>query len=170
MKRIATVLLLWVVVFGGLHLYLKRLESERPSAAPPPRQAQAAASFALELTTTFSLESDPFALQTDNARKPAALLVRIGQHEISTGISEVEAGVPVRIAPVQGVTPGMNEFFVEAFMPLESSGKNLAMRLRLIRDEIPLAEKTFWSEGENRIAGVFQVEVKEEKKEEPRHE
>ncbi|MHC1724821.1 MAG: hypothetical protein AB9866_02160 [Syntrophobacteraceae bacterium] len=170
MKRIAAVLLLWVVVFGGLHLYLKRFEAMRPAAASPPRQVESSGSYALEITTTFSVEPDPFALQTDSSGKPAALLIRIGQQEVSTEIPEVDAGIPVRIAPVQGIIPGMNELFVEAVMPLEMSGKSLALRLRLLRDEVPVAEKTFWSEGGNRIAGTFRVKLSEEKNKESHHE
>ena len=170
MKRIAAVLSLWVIVLGGLNLYMNRLEARKSVLAPVPSQAESSADYALEITTTFNVEPDPFALRTDNSSKPAALLVRIGE-KVLADISEAEAGIPVRIAPVPGMLAGVNEFFVEANMPLEMTGRNLALRLRLLRDGLPAAEKTFWSEGENRIAGTFRVNPgKDPEVSEPRHE
>lgn len=156
MKRIAAVLLIWVVVFGGLSFYMNRFEARQSAATPAPRQALSDADYSLEVTATFNIEPDPFALRTENSADAAALLVRIGEREILRTL-QVEAGVPVQVQPVPGIHPGMNEFFVEANMPLEMAGKNLALQLKLKRDGLPVAEKTLWSEGENRIAGTFPV-------------
>jgi len=162
MKRIAAVLLLWIAVFGGLALYMKRLETKRPAPAPEPPRIESPAVYALEVTTTFNVEPDPFALRTDDSGKPAALLVRIAEREIMR-VAEVQAGIPVRAEPVAGIIQGMNEFFVEANMPLDTTGKSVALRMRLIGDGLPVAEQTFWSEGESRIAGTFRVGLDKDK-------
>lgn len=158
MKRIAAVLFLWIVVFGGLNLYMKRFEARQSANVPVFRQVQSESFYALEVTATFKVQPDPFSLRTENSSDPAALSVRIGEREILRR-AEVEAGVPVRVKPVPSMVLGTNEFFVEANMPLELTGKNLALQIKLIRDGLPVAEKTMWSEGGNRIAGTFSVNL-----------
>jgi hypothetical protein len=167
MKRILAALLLWAFVLGGLDLYMRRFEASprvvaSASSQEKPR-TQLQAIYSMELTTTFGVEPDLFALNANTSEEPATLVVRLGDHEILKETRKVAAGVPIRVAPVPGIDRGLNEFFVEAGMSTESSGKSFALRLRLMRDGLQIAEKTFWSEGENKIAGTFQVNIEEGK-------
>ncbi len=192
MKRITAALVLWIVVLGGLQLYMRRFESPAsmaksafPSAnspAPPqsqqppeagptvlePRQGPASpfdygAGYSMELTATFPVEPDPFALNADGSREPPAVLVRLADREILRLTGNVEPGVPILLSPVPGMDANLNEFYVEANMPLEFSGRNLALQVRVLEDGRPVVEKTFWSEGRNKIAGAFEVSPENDK-------
>jgi hypothetical protein len=165
MTRIAAALLLWVIVLGGLNLYMKRFETSGSDAASSSRQrlAQVEAPYAMELTTTFSVESDPFALTAGVSKEPAGLVVQLQGHEVLRKGGEVEAGAPIVLNPVPGLVRGLNEFFVEANMPLDSIGRSYALRFRLMQAGSPVAEETFWSEGENRITGVLRVSLENDK-------
>jgi len=169
MMRVAAALVLWVVVLGGLDLYMARFDRSPSVTTSASRQLRTGATYSMELTTTFGVEPDPFALNTDASREPATLIVRLGSYEILRETQRVEAGAPFLVSPIQGMTPGLNEFFVEANMSLESSGRSFALRLRLMRDGLPVAEKTFWSEGQNKITGTFQVDIEEDKQDGESH-
>jgi hypothetical protein len=164
MTRIAIALLLWVIVLGGLNLYMRQFETSGSDAASSSRQrpAQAEAPYAMELTTTFNVEPDPFALTANASEEPAGLVVQLQGNEILRKTREVETGAPI-VLNVPGLVRGLNEFFVEANMPLESIGKSYALRLRLTQAGSPVAEETFWSEGENRITGILRVSLENDK-------
>lgn len=173
MRRIATALLLWVIVLGGLNLYMKRFETSDPDAASSSRQrlAQVEAPYAMELTTTFDVEPDPFALTVNASKEPAGLVVQLQGHEVLRKGGEVEAGTPIVLNPVPGLVRGLNEFFVEANMPLDSIGKSYALRLRLMQAGSLVTEETFWSEGGNRITGLLRVSLENDNQDgAPRHE
>jgi hypothetical protein len=173
MRRIATALLLWVIVLGGLNLYMKQFETSDSDAAEPSRQrpAQAEALYVMELTTTFNVEPDPFALTADDSKEPAGLVVQLHGNEVLRKTGEIEAGTPVVLNPVPGMIRGLNEFFVEAYMPLDSIGKSYALRLRLMQAGIPVTDETFWSEGGNRVTGVLRVGLENDKQDGgPHHE
>ena len=156
--RFVYVILVWTVLVGGLELFLKQRNAYAPITqyVPP---AQAAGHYRLEVTTTFSIEPDPFALQIDTEEMPPALLVRLAGKEILRVSDRLEQGATLHVDPLVGLREGNNEFFVRATPPTEQAGRANALRLRLYREDTLLHEQTLWSTPPDSIAAVFDVVV-----------
>ncbi len=156
--RFLMVALVWVAFVGGLALYMRR----RPQPAPmiQLQPTRAGGMFSLEITTSATLQPDPFALQTKKSSAPA-LLVRANGREISRLTQAVPGGSRIGIIFIPGIVQGENEFYIEANPPLAEAGKAFALRLRLLRDEHPVAggERTLWSEPGWKIATTFSVTI-----------
>lgn len=149
--------LIWVVLIGGLTAYMHA--RERVAAGRVVDFQAARGNFALELTTTFDLEPDPFALQSDDGSGPAAIVVRINGKDVLRRSDRVQRGTQIVVEPVSHLAQGQNEIYVEASAPLDSAGRSLAVRVRLMEDGRQVADRTFWSEEGARVAGVFSVNV-----------
>jgi hypothetical protein len=160
--RIILAFFIWIVILTGLNLYMKGLNESPQSQAFTFQLREAQAHYALEVTTTFSVEPDPFALQTDTSGESTALLVRLGGKTILHQTGSVEAGVPLRVEPVPGLVQGLNEFYVEASLPMEKTGKSFALRMRLLQDNQPVTDQTFWSDTAGKVAGTFGVTIEAE--------
>lgn len=119
--------------------------------------------FALQVTTTFAVEPDPFALRTER-NEASALLVKLNGNEILRKTDKVQAGAPIRVEPVPGLIDGRNEFYLEANPPVGLANLSYAVRVQLFRDEQLVAERSFWSEPGSRIASSFQVSISKETK------
>ena len=114
----------------------------------------------MDITTTFDIEPDPFAVRTDDA-PPAALVLRFAQRDLLRVTDRLSAGQAVRVDEVPGVTVGPNEFFLEATPPLSAGGSAHAVRVRVLRDGVVVDERTFWSEPGLSIASGFVLDVPE---------
>ena len=149
---------IWIVFVGGLAFYMGHRDT---AAAPEVTIASIEAvksSCLLEITPTFTPREDPFALDYQ-AGPPAALVVRMGKNEILRAGEAVRAGQPLTVKDPPGLVKGMNEFYIEASPPLESSDRAFAVRLRLICGSETQAEETIWSEPGGLVAGVFRVDL-----------
>jgi len=154
--RPALAILIWIVVIGGLAAYMHSREEVRTATSYHLQQAGGV--FALEVTTTFPVEPDPFALQTGQGEAPALLMLLNGK-EVLRRVDRVEAGVPIRVEPVAGLVQGRNEFYLEANPPLGLANLSYAVRVRLLRDGQPVMERSAWSEPGSKVAVTFQVDV-----------
>lgn len=159
-SRLALVAAIWVLVMGGTGLFL-RLDA--PGAVPRPllpRPEAVTGDFALEISTSFALAPDPFALTVD-AAQGRALTVRLS----GTVVHEADAMPPegvLRIAPIPGLLAGANEFHVLATPPLDQAGRPEvphALRLRLLRGEEVIAEQTFWAALGAPVGGTLHVHL-----------
>ena len=130
--RIISAVLIWIVFIGGLTLFIYYRDAAVPSAAVVLEAKAAQGVYALEITTTFTLEPDPFAIQTDDEGRAPALLVRLGSHEILRKTDRLEAGSIVRVEPLTGLVLGDNEIYLQASPPIEEIGKNHAVRLQIL--------------------------------------
>ncbi|MEK7468905.1 MAG: hypothetical protein AAB074_16140 [Planctomycetota bacterium] len=147
--------LIWVVFVGSVALFTSRRDARGPVAS----YARAAAKgiFAVEVTASFTAEPDPFALDTGKA-KPAGLVVRVNGVE-AIRAATVKPGAAIRVEPVAAVLEGKNELFIEAYPPADQLNRSHAIRVRILRDGEPVAERTFWSEPGTPIATAFPLEV-----------
>ncbi len=153
--RLPLVLLLWVLILGGLQLFLRQppldAAGELAVSAPAPGD------YSLELTATFSPAPDPFAF-TATGERSAPLVIRLLGQEIFSA-AELQPQVPVRIAPVPGLVLGVNEFTLGAAPPAGDFDASHAVRLRLLLGELPVADATFWAEPGTALQGVLRVEL-----------
>ncbi len=157
--RIVYAVVLCVLILGGAGWFLR----EKPSEANVPefQYTQVAAQYALELTPTFSLEKDPFALNMDES---PALVVRLGDKEL-LALDSVSAGEPVLLEEVRGLVLGMNEFFIKATPSAGSALGAQALRVRLLQGGQPVAAESYWTGNGLPVKAVFRVTLDEQAKE-----
>ncbi|MBI4963480.1 MAG: hypothetical protein HY913_09395 [Desulfomonile tiedjei] len=153
--------LIWVALVGGLSAYMHAREKINPARSYEVRAVTEP--FALEVTTTFDLEPDPFALKTETESEAPALLVRVNGKEALRRNDRVERGVPFRLEPVPGLVQGHNEIYLEANPPVEQADRSLAVRVRVFRGSMPVADQSIWSEAGSTVATTFRVDIEPEK-------
>jgi hypothetical protein len=155
--RLVITAVIWVALLGGLSLYMHGREPAVAVEEFTFREAEG--SYSIDVTTGFAVEPDPFALQAEEGAQPAALTVQVNGEQILRETERVPQGAPIRVEDVTGLIAGVNEFYVEANPPLDASQQAHALRIRVLRDGTPLAERTFWSEPGGRIAETFELTV-----------
>ncbi|MGE4543189.1 MAG: hypothetical protein AB7D06_03665 [Pedobacter sp.] len=147
--------LIWLLMLGGLSLYIYQRDRHAPVAIQAPITHEVAGQdYLLEITPTFSPESDPFALRGD-AGDATSLVVRTAQRELFRAEGELERGVPVRVQPVRGLVEGRNELYVQAQPPLGESHRDHAVRVRLLRGNRVVVDETIWGQKGASVAGTI---------------
>jgi len=149
------VLVITLAILGGLQLYMATRSVVHPNAsayAPP----AATGRFSLEVTLTFDAGPDAFALQVDDA--PSVLVQHRGQ-DLIRSTRPVASGTTLRADDVAGVVAGRNEFSVRATPQEDAGDVARALRVRVFRDEVPVADETFWSEPGEPVEGVIALDV-----------
>jgi hypothetical protein len=159
--RLAVAALIWVVLVGGLATYM----AYRNQGAVTHSQmlVQARGAFAVEVTPTFDLEPDPFALQTNDSGTAPALLLKINGTEVAKRSHRIQRGIPLVFERVPSLTQGSNEVYLEANPPLEEANRALAVRVRVLRDGQPIVERSFWSDMGSKISATFDVKIEPER-------
>jgi len=159
--RFLLTLIIWLATVGGLWCY-ERLRAEPGHTGPPQpvvAAVDAAEDYSLLVTTTFSLEPDPFALQTDDA--PAAPLeLRLNGVAVPVESERLQRGRPWTLEKVEGLVRGHNEIYLQASPPLEESELAQGVRIKLVRGGDVVVDRTLWSEQGALVAGSvhFQLE------------
>ncbi len=119
---------------------------------------KAEASFSLEVTPTFSIEKDPFALQSEeNSEAPIEL--RLNGNDIALPYDQIEQGRVLRIDNISGVLVGHNELYVKASPPLAESSLNHGIRLVLLENDAVIADKTIWGSHGALVSGSTSFET-----------
>ncbi len=154
-------ILIWVVLVGGLTAHMHARQKSNPAVSHEVHEATGV--LTLEVTPTFDMEPDPFALQTDTQSAAPALLLRVNGKEVLRRTERVERGMPIRVEPVPALIQGHNEIYLEANPPLEQADRSMAVRVRVFRDGQPVADQSVWSDAGSRIATAFPVEIAHEK-------
>lgn len=153
--RIALAALIWLIMVGGLTLYIQQRDRRLPPAIrAPATEAAPMEEYALEITPTFSPEPDPFALQGDPAAA-ASLLVRLGERELYRSGQPLPAGKTLSVHPVAGLVVGHNELYLQATPPLSEALMDHAVRVRLLQGNRELFDQTLWGVSGARVAGTI---------------
>ena len=153
--RFALAALIWLIMVGGLTLYIQ----QRDRRLPPPVRTPAAEAvpmedYTLEITPTFSPEPDPFALQGDPAAA-ASLLVRLGERELFRSGRALPAGKTVSLHRVAGLVAGHNELYLQATPPVSEALMDHAVRVRLLQGNREVFDQTLWGSSGARVAGTI---------------
>lgn len=157
MSRFVYVLLVWGVLLGGLQGFL-RLRGHAPKTLVAERET-ATGAYRLEVTLTFAVEPDPFALVTDANDRPPALVIQLQGQDILRVTDRLEAGRPLVVTSVPGLKSGVNEFLVAAYPPQEEAWSANALRLRVLQDQRVLADHTVWSIPPEPILATMVVDI-----------
>jgi hypothetical protein len=162
--RFVLTALAWLILVGGLSLYIHERDRRPPAEILTPAvEAAAMEDYTLEITPTFSTAADPFALQGEPAAA-TTLLVRQGEKEIYRAEQSLEAGVTVSVHPVAGLTMGRNELYLQANPPLGHIPRDHAVRVRLLQGNRVVLDETLWGENGASVSGTILFSLSEPEK------
>jgi hypothetical protein len=77
---------------------------------------------------------------------------------------DIIPGRPMRVTIDEGLAKGTNELFIEASPPLDSADQAQAVRLQLLRDELTVAQDTFWADPGENISKTFRFDIEKRHK------
>lgn len=150
--RIALTLLIWLIMVGGLSLYIQQRDRRMPAAvAAPTMEAAPAEEYTLEITPTFSPEPDPFAIGGDQAA--SSLVVRLGERVLLRSSQALPAGRPVTVHPLEGLAVGHNELYLQVSPPVGEAPMDHAVRVRLLQGNREIFDDTVWGVNGATVAG-----------------
>lgn len=153
--RIALTALIWLLMIGGLSLYIDQRDRRLPAPIETPTtEALSMEDYALEITPTFSPEPDPFALKGDPSAS-AGLAVRLGARELYRSEQALPAGKTVTVHPVAGLVVGHNELYLQASPPIKEAPMDHAVRVRLRQGTREVFDETMWGLSGANVAGTI---------------
>ena len=159
--RPLAVILIWVVILGGLAIYMQSRQYFSPPEGNIYVIQPAPGKFSLEITPTFEAAGgvDPFALEP--VAKPAFVLSLRGL-EIVRYAETIPAGRSVEVTWDLDSSPlevGGNEFHVQTTTPPADPNAVHGVRLRLLRDGAEVDSRTLWSQPGKPVEGVFPIQL-----------
>jgi antitoxin (DNA-binding transcriptional repressor) of toxin-antitoxin stability system len=148
-----------VLILGGLQGYFLLRDRFGPT-APVAIEHPAPGVYSLEITLTFDAGPDPFALA---ASDQTCLEVLFRGQTLLRRVERVSAGEKVVITPIEDIVAGKNEFVFKASPADSRPEMAYAARVRLLRDDAPIAEQSLWSESGGIVEGKLLVVVEDSK-------
>lgn len=153
--RFALTALIWLIMVGGLTLYIQQRDRRLPPPVrTPATEAVPMEDYTLEITPAFSPEPDPFALKGGPAAS-ASLLVRLGERELFRSERALPAGKAVSLHKVAGLVVGHNELYLQAAPPVSEALMDHAVRVRLLQGNRELFDQTLWGSSGAVVAGTI---------------
>ena len=162
--RFFLVISIWVVIVGGLWGYITQRDAKRALiVAPTATNLAVEGVFSIEITPTFSLEEDPFALNTtDNPLPP--IDVKLNGVGLTIDTDEVMRGQTIRLGHVLGMLSGHNEIYIYASPPMSENMLEHGVRIKLFEDNDLVVDETIWATQGALVSGTvsFSYKGKEE--------
>lgn len=118
--------------------------------------AEAPGIFSLEVVLTFDAGPDPFAVADKN--RPSLSITFEGEEWLRR-TDRISAGTVIVINDMTGIKSGLNELHLRAFPVDEQYDLVRGARVRVLRDEIVIAEESLWSEPGYPIDDPFQFDI-----------
>lgn len=158
--RIFLAVMVWVVFIGLLMMYMKHREHVDYAVQDLGEFNIVEKVYTLEITPSFIIKPDPFALIVDRNDVFPAMVVRLGGHEILKVENPLVGSDTFKVEISRGLVVGENEIFAEANPPADQISSQNALRLRIMESGYPVAEKTLWSPPAAKVSGTFQFTLK----------
>lgn len=151
--RFLLCLVIWIVFVGGLYAYTEQRDRGFPTENVVALvEEKSAERVSIELTPTFSVEDDPFALQTQEQTAPFDL--RLNGITVEIANLPITRGQTLFIRDLEVALSDHNELFIKASPPVAESHLNHGIRLRLLNKDQVLADQTIWSSGGGLVSGT----------------
>jgi hypothetical protein len=151
--RFLLCLVIWIVFVGGLYSYTqKRDRGAVTESVAAPVVEKTKERLSIELTPTFSVEEDPFALQTVEPTGPFDL--RLNGMAVDIADLRISRGQTLFIRDLEFALSDHNEVFIKASPPLAENHLTHGIRLRLLSQDKVLADQTIWSSGGGLVSGT----------------
>lgn len=152
-KRPLLALAIVLGILGTVWAYEKFQASvKQPISAPAERLA--ADAYDLDITLTFPAAADAFALND-----PHSLLLTFRGKTLLKVTAPVEPGRPLEVKKIPHVVEGRNEFYLEVTPAESDEPRDHAVRLRILRDDVVVAEQTLWSPPGEPVQGLVTLTV-----------
>jgi hypothetical protein len=152
MRPLLTIII-GAAIVGLVQAYMM-FQASLPSTRPTQQvEHQAQGVFSVEVVLTFDAAGDSFSLD------PTAVVVEFQGQSLLKIQEPVVAGTPLTVESVPGVVEGRNEFFVIVSPKNQDQTVQRAVRVRILRDGVPVAEKSLWSESEGTVGGKIEITV-----------
>ena len=162
--RFFLVIAIWIVVVGGLWGYISQRDAKRLLITTPTSvNSVVEGRFAIEITPTFSIEEDPFALTTtDSPLLPIEL--KLNGIGITFDTENVMRGKTIRLENVTGMLAGHNEIYINASPPMSENLLEHGMRVKFFEDSDIVVDETVWGTQGALVSGTvsFSYQGKEE--------
>lgn len=161
--RLFAAAIISIGLLGGLSAYM-HVKAQWRTAAPTYEPPAAAGIYSLEVTPSFSTEHNPFALDVgdgdgDGDVDAASMSVSLGKRVLLAKSGSIVAGEVVRVDAIEGIAVGMNELLLKVPVPLDKLSRSHAVRIRILRDGVQVADETLWSEPGQPVSGKVTLEV-----------
>jgi len=146
-------ILIWVVFVGGLWLYTWHRNAALPK-SPSTVQAveRVKGDFSLEVTPTFSIEKDPFALQSDT-KTSSSLELRLNGRILEVAAEDLTRGKVIKIHDLSDLQVGFNEIYIKASPPLAETQLAHGLRVNLLDQGLTIVDQTVWGSGGGLVSG-----------------
>ncbi|HCY87358.1 MAG TPA: hypothetical protein DHV36_19650 [Desulfobacteraceae bacterium] len=155
-------LLIWIIMVGGMWMYTWQRDRGLPEGPSQPRTVETVAGeFVLEVTPTFSMEKDPFAL--DTGADDAAVTLALNGDAVPFSQERFARGQQLRIDGLTGLHAGMNEIFVKASPPASESHMDHALRVRVTDRGFVIVDRTVWGGRGALVSGTVSFELTDHK-------
>ncbi len=157
--RFLLCLVIWIVIVGGLWGYTWLRDARLPE-GPSPVQAveHVDGEYLLEITPTFSVEKDPFALDS-GPQSDALLTLNLNGRGLDLPEGEVLRGKRIRISKLRGLQAGSNEIYVKASPPMAESMMDHGLRVRLLDREFVIVDNTVWGDRGALVSGTIRFRL-----------
>lgn len=161
--RFLLAIVIWIVFVGGLKLYTVKRDSVLPTEPAAPQQlALAGGDYSIRLTPTFSVERDPFALQTE-ADNSSGFDLTLNGSPLDVSSDQVRRGEMFELTGIKNILHGHNELYIKASPPLGESMLDQAIRIQVFESNVLIASQTIWGEKGSLVSGTvnFTISAKE---------
>jgi len=147
-------LIISAAILLGVHSYLRFAQSLRGQRADVADETVAATGkYSAEITLTFDAQADEFALE------PTSLVLKRQDQVLLKREGLVSAGEPIVVENIAGIVQGENEFYFQCVPKDDGRALARAVRIRVLRDGVPVADRTLWAEAGLVPQGAVVVEV-----------
>jgi hypothetical protein len=149
LKRPLLALAIVLGILGTVWAY-ERFQASVKQPISAPAERLAADAYELDITLTFPAAADAFALND-----PSSLLLTFRGKTLLKESEPIEPGRPLQVKKVPDVVEGRNEFYLEATPAESDEPRDHAVRLRILRDNVVVAEQTLWSPPGEPVQGLM---------------
>ena len=165
--RFLLTVLIWIVFVGGLWAYTVQRDAALPQGpAQPAAPKVLTGSYVLEITPSFSIEKDPFALVLeDDASQTPGLEIRLNGRALEVDAEQIKRGKVIRITENLKLSQGFNEFYVKASPPMAETDLDHGLRVRLLDRGVPVVDQTVWGSSGAVVAGTVSFSIAAHKEE-----
>ena len=150
-------LLLAVAIIGGMKLFLAAT-GDKNVQRNQPVVVEAIGDFELDVQLTFDAGPDPFSVVTNDDDPAPSLIIEHQGKTVLKKTGAVPAG-EILHPKVSGIVAGVNEFYIAATPQDSGSLVPGAIRVRVIRDGVPIGKSWIDAEPGERIEGVVKINV-----------
>lgn len=160
--RFFLTILIWVVIIGGMFFYSRQRQiTEAGIKIQDPETMIVEDAYTLQVTPTFSIEKDPFALQTEG-HTASGVELRLNGIPLAVTAENLQRGIPWELEQIEGLVTGNNEIYLQASPPLTESNLEHGVRVQLLKTGAVIVDRTIWSNQGSLVSGTIHFQMKEE--------